>query len=292
VIPKCKSVQLRAVSFGISDWNHLDDWSHLFTAVNLSPHSTLLEELDISKNNLSFLSASSSALTLSEAVVKIARVKMMETKLTKLQSSSIFKRISEGGEEVRIEDLDIMFNNLSCLDSGHLSKSATKLVRLNLGWSKLNERQLERMLERLDFSKKNVKLKELKLSGVDLSQLDRRLLARVVSRLEVVDLNFTRLGEEQLTSLFHRLKENDRKLKDLTLSSNDLSQVNPDLLATVVCSRQERANLCEANLTSTQVESIINRLRSSTKLKFLDLRKNNCDIEIPPQILKKIKILT
>jgi len=117
-----------------------------------------------------------------------------------------------------------------------------------------------------------------------------------VSRLEVVDLNFTRLHEEEVTTLLHRLldklEENGRQLKDLTLSSNDLSQVNPDLLASIVCSRLERANLCEAKLTSTQVESITNRLLSPTKLKFLDLRKNNCDEEIPPDVLKKIKILT
>ena len=37
------------------------------------------------------------------------------------------------------------------------------------------------MFERLA-EEKNGKLRELKLSGVDLSQLDRRLLARVVSR--------------------------------------------------------------------------------------------------------------
>ena len=46
-----------------------------------------------------------------------------------------------------------------------------------------------------------------------------------MSRLEVVDLNFTRLHEEEVTTLLHRLEENGRPLKDLTLSSNDLSQV-------------------------------------------------------------------
>ena len=51
-----------------------------------------------------------------------------------------------------------------------------------------------------------------------------RLFARVVSRLEVVDLNFTKLREEQLTELLHKIKGNS-KLKDLTLSSNDFLQV-------------------------------------------------------------------
>ena len=51
-----------------------------------------------------------------------------------------------------------------------------------------------------------------------------RLFARVVSRLEVVDLNFTKLREEQLTELLHKIKGNSQ-LKDLTLSSNDFLQV-------------------------------------------------------------------
>ena len=46
-----------------------------------------------------------------------------------------------------------------------------------------------------------------------------------MSGLEVVDLNFTKLREEQVTALLHRLEENGRQLKDLTLSTNDLSQV-------------------------------------------------------------------
>ena len=41
----------------------------------------------------------------------------------------------------------------------------------------------------------------------------------------MVDLNFTRLHEEEVTTLLHRLEENGRPLKDLTLSSTDLSQV-------------------------------------------------------------------
>ena len=182
VIPKCRSVQLRLCT--------IISWIDLFTALrNRVSHNTSLpelslatlpvpEELDISKNDLSS-KTESSASTLAGVVTNLVRVKLTETKLTKIQISSIFKRICQGGE--RIEDLDIMFNNLSQLDPRYLAKAATKLVRLNLGWSKLNARQLERMFERLE-NEKNGKLRELKLSGEDLSRLDRRLLARVVSR--------------------------------------------------------------------------------------------------------------
>ena len=197
---------------------------------------------------------------LGSAVANVVKVKLMETKLTILQTKAIFKRLCE--DDKRIEDLDIMFNNLSHLEPDQLATAATKLVRLNLGWTKLNKRQVEWLFERLDENKNN--LIELKLSGVDLSALDSRLLtsvaiifiiinmsnhyqqhhhrhhhhhilnmiftldsrlfARVVSRLEVVDLNFTKLREEQLTELLHKIKGNSQ-LKDLTLSSNDFLQV-------------------------------------------------------------------
>ena len=144
VIPRCKSVQLRLFDF--------IRWKDLFTALSFAT-SPLPEELDLSKNNLSLAPslalAVAPSLALAAAVTKIVRVKLMETKLSKLQTSSIFKRISEE-EELRIEDLDIMFNNLSQLDPDHLAQAATKLVKLNLGWSKLTERQVERMFERLD----------------------------------------------------------------------------------------------------------------------------------------------
>ena len=160
VIPNCKSVQLRQVDY--------IRWPKLFIALRDST-SHSLEELDISKNTLSQCeTAVGGAAALAASVVKTVRVKIMETKLTKLQSSSIFKRIC--GEGGRIEDLNIMFNNLSQLDEDYLAKAATRLVRLNLGWTKLNERQLERLFERLDaHKKKKGKLRELKLSGVDLS---------------------------------------------------------------------------------------------------------------------------
>ena len=83
VIPNCRRVQLRLVPFmGGLGWNRL-----FLSLIISSPHGPLLEELDISKNDLSKCER------LPAAVTKILRVKLMETKLTKLQSSSIFKRI-------------------------------------------------------------------------------------------------------------------------------------------------------------------------------------------------------
>ena len=267
VFPSCKILHLRNTD------SAQFQYCELFSAISTS---SSLDELDISKNNLSIveldwigldlpLIADSQfhqerASELGSAVANVVKVKLMETKLTILQTKAIFKRLCE--DDKRIEDLDIMFNNLSHLEPDQLATAATKLVRLNLGWTKLNKRQVEWLFERLDENKNH--LIELKLSGIDLSALDSRLLTsvaiifiiinmsnhyqqhhhrhhhhhilnmiftldgrlfgRVVSRLEVVDLNFTKLREEQLTELLHKIKGNSQ-LKDLTLSSNDFLQV-------------------------------------------------------------------
>ena len=187
VFPSCKTLHLRNTDSGQFQY------CELFSAISTS---SSLDELDISKNNLSIveldwigldlpLIADSQfhqerASELGEAVANVVKVKLMETKLTILQTKAIFKRLCE--DDKRIEDLDIMFNNLSHLEPDQLATAATKLVRLNLGWTKLNKRQVEWLFERLDERKNN--LTELKLSGIDLSALDSRLLACVVIRAE------------------------------------------------------------------------------------------------------------
>ena len=183
VFPSCKILHLRNTNSAQFEYSSLFS-SELFSAISTS---SSLEELDISKNNLSIVELCSDsqfhqerASELGAAVANVVKVKLMETKLTILQTKAIFKRLCEDGK--RIEDLDIMFNNLSHLDPDQLAKAATKLVRLNLGWTKLDKRQVRCIFERLDERKNN--LRELKMSGVDLSALDSRLLTSVViSRL-------------------------------------------------------------------------------------------------------------
>ena len=93
-----------------------------------------------------------------------------------IKCKAIFKRLCE--DDKRIKDLDIMFNNLSHHDPDQLAIAATKLVRLNLGWTELDKRQVRCLFERLDET--NNDLRELKMSGVDLSALDSRFLTSVV----------------------------------------------------------------------------------------------------------------
>ena len=178
VFPSCKILHLRSTDC-VPLNGSFPCARELFSAISTS---SSLEELDISKNNLSIVELSDSctnqdwASKLAAAVANVVKVKLMETKLTILQTKAIFKRLCE--DDKRIEDLDIMFNNLSHLEPDQLATAATKLVRLNLGWTKLDKRQVRCIFERLDERKNN--LTELKLSGIDLSALDSRLLTSVV----------------------------------------------------------------------------------------------------------------
>ena len=174
VFPSCKILHLRNTDSGQFQY------CELFSAISTS---SSLDELDISKNNISIVELYSDsqfhqerASELGAAVANVVKVKLMETKLTILQTKAIFKRLCE--DDKRIEDLDIMFNNLSHMDPDQLAIAGTKLVKLNLGWTKLDKRQVRCLFEMLDERKNN--LTELKMSGVDLSALDSRLLSSVV----------------------------------------------------------------------------------------------------------------
>ena len=81
----------------------------------------------------------------------------------------------------------------------------------------------------LEMVKDNPKVKELIMTGDDLSQIDEELLFHAVSKLESVSLIGTHLTVEQLSSIVSAATSSD-SLKSLNLSSNNLSKLSPDLL--------------------------------------------------------------
>ena len=84
----------------------------------------------------------------------------------------------------------------------------------------------------LEMVKDNPVVKELIMTGDDLSKIDEELLFHAVSKLESVSLIGTHLTDEQLASIVSAAAGSD-SLKSLTLSSNNLSKLSPDLLVSV-----------------------------------------------------------
>ena len=92
-----------------------------------------------------------------------------------------------------------------------------------------------------------------KLSGNDISLLGADLLGRGVVKLEEAHLRRTRLTEHQLHHLASQATAT-RRLRCLDLSHNDLSAVQPAILAAFVAS-QNSALLDETQLYEAQIET-------------------------------------
>ena len=71
------------------------------------------------------------------------------------------------------------------------------------------------------------------LSFTNLSFVETGLMARVVSRLEVVEMRNTKITNEQAKNMFDKITE-ESPLQILDIAGNNLSQVQPAVLATGV----------------------------------------------------------
>jgi len=132
------------------------------------------------------------------------------------------------------EELDKLFETLSNLskltylnlDGIELTTSDPSLLvdaviatnTVDLSMCELNDEQLNGIFDAID---ETTELETLILKGVDLSAVDKDILAAGVNKLESVNLYETQLDEEQVTSL---LTEAGRKtnLRFLSLDSNTI----------------------------------------------------------------------
>ena len=85
--------------------------------------------------------------------------------------------------------------------------------------------------------------------------MDAVLLARAVISLENVNIRNTGLTQQQTKEIFNAIRSGHSQLKDLDIGRNNLSLVEPALLARAVTSL-EIVNLSGAELTTQQLEAI------------------------------------
>ena len=97
----------------------------------------------------------------------------------------------------------------------------------------------------------------MSLSGNDISHLGADLLGRGVAKLEEANLSRTSLSNDQLHNLASQVAASSR-LKCLDLSYNDLSALQPAILADMVASLTsallEETQLCEVQVVPGTVD--------------------------------------
>jgi len=104
------------------------------------------------------------------------------------------------------------------------------------------------------------------------------LLARGVTRLE--DVYFTNITNEQSEAIFTAISQNHSQLKKLNLRFINLSCVDPAILAKAVA-RLEEVHLRHTELSTEQLNSLLNSVQKHTKLKKLLLQGNDiADLDV------------
>lgn len=129
-----------------------------------------------------------------------------------------------------------------------------------------------RIADFLKYLLQNTNLRSVNLSNNDLSAIPAFPLASNLARVTSLEMSNTKLGTEQLNSLLGKCCRG-RYTKNVNLSFNDFSYVNPDLLAESIVSL-ERVNLSYTDLTPMYTRRLLESLKKAS-VKELDLSGND-----------------
>ena len=136
------------------------------------------------------------------------------------------------GEESKSYNLKRVkfWRNLHLVSPGLLAMAATNLVEMDVSGLGLTRNQLEVVFTAL---LEDSKLSKLNIGGNYLDMLDPGLLARATCRLEFADLTATSLKYQQLEAICAQVCKNTSRLRKLVLKKNNMTLVDPGLLAGV-----------------------------------------------------------
>jgi len=129
------------------------------------------------------------------------------------------------------------------------------------------------------------KLKKINISNNDMSKAESEPMAQAICRMEEVNLRYTHLTTIQCETIFSESTKNSSKLAKLDISSNDISLVNPELLAKATC-QMEEVNMSDTSMTTQQCETILESAMNSSKLVKLDITENDIPL-VNPELLAK-----
>merc|ERR1712177_170179 len=118
---------------------------------------------------------------------------------------------------------------------------------------------------------------DLHIGFNDLSLVDTGLLARAVTNLEVLELEDTELSQQQVVAIITAVTISN-KITDLFIGDNDLSKVDPVLMAKAV-TKLVRLDVENTKLTQRQNEAILHALEGSKMTKLYIGVKNMLGID-------------
>eukprot|EP00092_Neocalanus_flemingeri_P021617 GFUD01023447.1.p1 GENE.GFUD01023447.1~~GFUD01023447.1.p1 ORF type:complete len:352 (+),score=137.57 GFUD01023447.1:47-1102(+) len=194
-----------------------------------------------------------------------------------------------GGRE-SVMELDITSSKLSKVQPETLGSLVRELEVVVLTNCRLTLPQLNNIFNVLS-EDKPCKLQELYIGTNDLHTLPPTLLARCVNKLSILHCDNTYLLDSQVDALFLAISQENSKLKELNILSNDLSSVSPTLISTSLISLVT-VNLWGTMLTSDQVDAVFTILAKDCKVTNLNLSNNDLSNILPSSLSSCISRLT
>ena len=123
---------------------------------------------------------------------------------------------------------------------------------------------------------KDSRLTDLNIAENNLSSVNVRLLGEAVTKMESVDIGDTILTTQQIEAILTEICKNTN-LTNLNMSGNNLSSVEPGLLARAV-SQIETIDIGDTSLTSRHMEDILRTaLEEKSKLAKVDMWDRRMD---------------
>ena len=124
----------------------------------------------------------------------------------------------------------------------------------------------------------------LDMSENNMLDIDPELLAKVVTKLQKLEINCTELTLQQAAAIFTAVSEESTMI-ELDISDNDLSGVDPELLAKAV-NNLTTLYIENTNLTLQQTEAILTAVSEGSKMIKLNIVENNMS-GVDPGLLAK-----
>lgn len=165
---------------------------------------------------------------------------------------------------------------LAGLSPSLLATMATKMRSVSFHSSLLNqlsEQQILAIVNKLNHPTSQTKTLAIFFDN-NLSSLPASTLAWALASLSHLTLVFQKLNCDKYNCLFKEIGEGRASLQSLSLSGNDLSRVDPQLLGQATV-RLVTLNLSDTKLTSLHLESLLSSLaQPGTRLRKLDISHN------------------
>ena len=173
---------------------------------------------------------------LKKAVNSLENVNLWGTKLTQQQIEENLTAVSLGSS--RLKKLTLAVNNLSSVAAKLLASAVASLEQVDLWQTELIQEQTKKIF--MAICSGGSRLKSLYLGfNLNLSSVDEELLARAVTILVEINLENTKLTQEQSEAVFAAIIERDPPLEKLNMRGNNLSLVEPSILGRAVNNLEE-----------------------------------------------------